>query len=109
VPDGDAGLTGRVRGVLTRSLGTMAPGIGAVARLVALHPRTLQRRLAAEGTTFAAVLDEVRREAARRYLTTTDMPMSQVAGLLGLSEQSALSRCCRRWWGTTPSRVRRDA
>ncbi|MFI9009145.1 AraC family transcriptional regulator [Actinosynnema sp. NPDC053489] len=101
--------TTRVRGVLARSLGTIAPELGAVARLVDLHPRTVQRRLAAEGTTFAAVLDDVRREAARRYLTTTDMPMSQVAGMLGLSEQSALSRCCRRWWGTTPSAVRRGS
>lgn len=104
-----ATTTARVRGVLTRSLGTVPPQIGAVARLVDLHPRTVQRRLAAEGTTFAAVLDEVRREAAKRYLTTTDIPMSQVAGMLGLSEQSALSRCCRRWWGITPSAVRRGA
>ncbi|WP_367138338.1 AraC family transcriptional regulator ligand-binding domain-containing protein [Saccharothrix sp. HUAS TT1] len=106
---GGASLTARVRGVLTRSLGTVAPEIGAVARLVDLHPRTVQRRLAAEGTTFAAVLDEVRREAAKRYLTTTNVPMSQVAGMLGLSEQSALSRCCRRWWGSTPTAVRRGA
>ncbi|QFZ18197.1 AraC family transcriptional regulator [Saccharothrix syringae] len=106
-PGEDASTAARVRAVLTRSLGTMPPEVGVVARLVTLHPRTLQRRLASEGTTFAAVLDEVRREAAERYLTTTRMPMSQVAGLLGLSEQSALSRCCRRWWGTTPSAVRR--
>ncbi|MFD1148816.1 AraC family transcriptional regulator [Saccharothrix hoggarensis] len=106
-PGEGANLTARVRGVLTRSLGTFPPEIGAVARLVDLHPRTVQRRLAAEGTTFAAVLDEVRQAAAKRYLTTTDMPMSQVAGMLGLSEQSALSRCCRRWWGMTPSAVRR--
>lgn len=55
-----------------------------------------------EGTTFAAVLDEVRRDAAWRYLTATDLPMNQIAGLLGLSEQSALTRCCRRWWQQSP-------
>ena len=59
-------------------------------------------------TSFAVVVDEVRRNAARRYLTGTDMPMTQVAGLLGLSEQSALSRCCRRWWGASPTGVRRN-
>ncbi|MFI9814993.1 AraC family transcriptional regulator [Saccharothrix variisporea] len=98
----------RVRGVVVQSLGTVPPEVGAVARLVNMHPRTLQRRLAAEGTTFAEILDDVRRQAALRYLTTTDMPMSQVAGMLGLSEQSALSRCCRRWWGATPSAIRRS-
>ncbi|WP_067701720.1 AraC family transcriptional regulator [Nocardia jejuensis] len=97
----------RVRTTLQKLLGTAAPEIGAVARLLTVHPRTLQRRLAAEGTTFAAVLDEVRRTEARRYLTTTDMPMSQVASLIGLSEQSTFTRCAQRWWGATPSAVRK--
>ncbi|WP_330183023.1 AraC family transcriptional regulator [Nocardia sp. NBC_01503] len=100
-------LTPQVRITLQKLLGTAAPEIGAVARLLTIHPRTLQRRLAAEGTSFAALLDEVRRTEARRYLTTTDMPMSQVASLVGLSEQSTFTRCCQRWWGTTPSAVRR--
>lgn len=98
----------RVRAGLQRLLGTTAPEIGAVARLLTMHPRTLQRRLAAEDTSFAAILDEVRREEARRYLTTTDMPMGQVASLLGLSEQATFTRCCRRWWGATPTAVRRS-
>jgi AraC-like DNA-binding protein len=96
----------QVRGAIEQSLGTTTPDIAAVGRLLTLHPRTLQRRLAAEGTTYAALLDDVRRQAARRYLTTTDMPMSQVAAALGLSEQSALSRSCRRWFDATPSEVR---
>jgi len=74
-----------------------------------IHPRTVQRRLAAEGSSFATILDTVRREEARRYLTTTDMPMSQVSSLIGLSEQATFTRCCRRWWGTTPTAVRREA
>jgi AraC-like DNA-binding protein len=102
-------LAPRVRGAIQQSMGTAPADIGAVARLLALHPRTLQRRLADEGTTFGTVVDEVRRQEARRYLTTTDMPLGQVAGLVGLSEQSALTRCCRRWWGSTPSEVRRSA
>jgi AraC-like DNA-binding protein len=98
----------RVRGAIQQSLGTAPVEIGSVARLLAVHPRTLQRRLAADGTAFVELLDDVRRQEARRYLTTTDLPLGQVAGLLGLSEQSALTRCCRRWWGSTPTAVRRD-
>jgi AraC-like DNA-binding protein len=78
-----------------------------VARVLDLHPRTLQRRLAEEGTTFGAVLDETRRSAALRWLTTTDVPLGQIAGLVGLSESSALTRCARRWWGAPPRDVRR--
>ncbi|WP_431682868.1 AraC family transcriptional regulator ligand-binding domain-containing protein [Kitasatospora sp. KL5] len=109
-PEPAAELAPRVHAALARSLGAAsAYGIDSVARLLSVHPRTLQRRLAAEGTAFAAILDDVRRDAARRYLVTSDLPMYQIASLLGLSEQSALSRCCRRWWGMSPSQVRREA
>ena len=101
-------LTPKVRGAVQQSLGTSRTDIGSVSSLLAMHPRTLQRRLAEEGTSFAAIVDEVRRQLARRYLTTTDMPLSQVAALLDLSEQSALTRCCRRWFSATPTAVRRD-
>ncbi len=106
---GDAGAqtVPRVRAAVQQLLGTTAPGIGSVARLLAVHPRTLQRRLATEQTSFAAIVDEVRRSEARRYLTTTDLPMSQIASLLGLAEQATLTRCARRWWSTTPTAVRR--
>ncbi|MFC9897412.1 AraC family transcriptional regulator [Nocardia sp. NPDC127579] len=97
----------RVQAALRQLLGTTPPEIDIVATLLTLHPRTLQRRLAAEGTSFAHILDAVRREEARRYLTTTDMPMTQIASLLGLSEQATFTRCCRRWWDLTPSAVRR--
>ncbi|MFE7801295.1 AraC family transcriptional regulator [Nocardia sp. NPDC057440] len=104
----NASLVPKVRAAVQQLLGTTPPEIGAVAKLLTAHPRTLQRRLAAEGTSFAAILDDVRRDAARRYLTTTDMPMSQVASLIGLSEQATLTRSCRRWWATTPTAIRRD-
>lgn len=97
----------RVRSTIEQMLGTRPVDIGSVAALLAVHPRTLQRRLEAEGTSFAAILDELRRAKAMTYLTTTDMPLSQVAAALGLSEQSALSRCCRRWWDRAPRDVRR--
>lgn len=105
-PHEQVDLVQRVSAALTQSLGTAPAEIGTVARLLNVHPRTLQRQLRRCDTTFAAILDEVRRQAARRYLTGTDLPLSQVAGLLGLAEQSALTRCCRRWWSATPTAIR---
>ena len=87
-------------------LGVGGADVASVARLLSLHPRTLQRRLAADGTTYAAILDGVRRDTARQFLTGSDMPMSQIAAAVGLSEQSALTRSCRRWFGLTPREVR---
>lgn len=97
-----------VRAAVKQLLGTTPPEIGVVAGLLTMHPRTLQRRLSAEGTTFAAVLDDVRRTETRRYLTTTDIAMSQIASLVGLTEQATLTRCCRRWWGRPPTAIRKD-
>ncbi len=79
-----------------------------ISRLLTMHPRTLQRRLAAENTSFATILDDVRRRQAHRYLTTTEMPMSQIAHLVGLADQSILTRYARRWWNATPREIRRD-
>ncbi|MGW0180963.1 AraC family transcriptional regulator [Nocardia sp. NPDC003345] len=99
----------RVRTTVRQLLGTLPAEIATVAELLAVHPRTLQRRLAAEDTSFAAILDEVRRERAYHYLTTTAMPLAQITSLLGLAEQATLTRCCRRWWNETPSALRRGS
>ncbi len=106
--DPSATVTSRVRSALAERLGSTAPTLTGVARLLAVNPRTLQRRLTDEGTSFAAVLDGVRRAAAHRYITTTDMPFTQVSALLGFSEQSALTRATRRWFGVGPRALRND-
>ncbi|MDM0044433.1 AraC family transcriptional regulator ligand-binding domain-containing protein [Variovorax dokdonensis] len=99
-------LLARVRLALTRTLGTSQCGLEGVAAVLAMHPRTLQRQLSAEGVRFSEVHDAVLREAALRYLAGT-MPLAQVSAQLGLSEQSALTRSCKRWFGETPLAVRR--
>ncbi len=99
----------KVRTSIERMLGTTAPRIDATARLLGMHQRTLQRRLAVEGTSFEVLLDDARRDAAHRLLTRTDLPLAQIAGLVGLSEQSALTRCVHRWHGSTPSALRAGA
>ncbi|MDQ8703860.1 AraC family transcriptional regulator [Streptomyces sp. LHD-70] len=108
-PDPARKVSTHVRRALAGSLGTGTPAVAGVARLLTVHPRTLQRQLAAEGTSFEAVLDEVRRDAAHRYITTTDLPMGQVAAQVGFAEQSTLSHAVRRWFGCSPRALRRTA
>ncbi|MGW9031198.1 AraC family transcriptional regulator ligand-binding domain-containing protein [Streptomyces sp. NPDC055722] len=98
-----------VRRALAGSVGTTLAAIGHVARLLAMHPRTLQRRLAAESTSFEEILEDVRQGLALRYITTTDLPLGQVAAMAGFADQSGLSHAVRRWWGASPSEVRRRA
>lgn len=104
--DPGATLTARTRGAVAELLATGAPSMPQVARLLLLHPRTLQRSLAREGTTFAAIVDDVRRRAAHRYITTTDLPLGQVAALTGFTEQSSLSHAVRRWYAASPRELR---
>jgi AraC-like DNA-binding protein len=102
----DQTMTARVRTLLGQTVGASPVRIGTIARLLQLHPRTLQRRLAAESTTFEAVLDDVRRSVAHHLITTTDLPFGQVTAMVGLTEQSALTRAARRWFGASPRTLR---
>ena len=77
-----------------------------IARVLGMSPRTLSRRLAAEGLTFAGVLSELRVDLARRYLQDEDLTISEVAWLLGYQEVSAFTHAFKRWTGKTPRQAR---
>ncbi len=96
----------QVRTVIERLLGTGACGYAEVAGALSMHPRTLQRRLREEGTTFEDIKDEARKDLAHRYLAYPDVPLAQVTAVLDYREQSALTRSCQRWFHTTPSALR---
>lgn len=76
------------------------------AKRLGTTPRTLQRRLADEGTSFALVRDRARHAAALRLLCQPDVSLGEVSFLLGFSQPSAFNRAFRRWQGTTPRRFR---
>lgn len=99
-------LAWQVRRALAAGLGGTGTTLPGIARTVAVHPRTLQRALLDEGLTFAEILDCVRREHARTYLTETALPFTEISTRLGFAEPAVLSRCARRWWGRTPSQMR---
>ncbi|WP_237065265.1 AraC family transcriptional regulator [Microbulbifer guangxiensis] len=71
-------------------------------------PRTLQRELCAEGLSFESILDSTRRRLADTYLKEVEMPLVDIASLLGYSEQSTFSRACKRWFGCTPLQRRKQ-
>jgi AraC-like DNA-binding protein len=99
----------RVRGLVVRYLGSEDCTNERIAAELCLHPRTLQRRLRAEGRSFESIKDEVRREVAMRYLQQADMPLTRVAEKLGYAEASVLSRSCYRWFSASPRQLRREA
>jgi AraC-like DNA-binding protein len=95
-----------VRQLIRQLLPTGAVTIDDIARHIGLHPKTLQRRLSAEGATFGALLDHTRRDTAKRLLLNTDMPVGHICRELGYAEQSVLTQASKRWFGTTPTSYR---
>jgi AraC-like DNA-binding protein len=80
--------------------------LGEIARWLGSSPRTLSRRLALEGTTFAGIVTELRADLARRYLNDKDLAISEIAWLLGFQEVSAFTHAFKRWTGKTPREAR---
>jgi AraC-like DNA-binding protein len=93
----------QVSGVLQTSLLAGHGSADQVAAALSMHRRTLSRRLAACGTSFAALADEARFEIARHMLANTTMSIGQIATMLDYTEASAFTRAFRRWSGTTPA------
>jgi AraC-like DNA-binding protein len=78
----------------------------AIARQLALSPRTLARRLSVEGLNFSDVLQGLKVDLAWRYLADKDLSISQVAWLLGYQEVSSLTHAFKRWTGKSPREAR---
>jgi AraC-like DNA-binding protein len=101
-----ATLSERVAELARRLLPTGQCSAEVISDQLAMHPRTLQRRLATEGVRCQDLIERERRDQAARYLAEPGLHLSQITGLLGYSEQSALNRSCRRWFGKTPRQYR---
>ena len=80
-----------------------------VADALHMSVRNLQRKLKNIDTSFRELLDEIRQNLAKQYVTTSDVSLSEVTFLLGFSESSTFSRAYKRWHGVTPSEVRKSS
>jgi AraC-like DNA-binding protein len=77
-----------------------------IATRLGLSQRTSARRLASEGLTFSDVLDSLRGDLARQYLSDPDLSISRIAWLLGYQEVSAFTHAFKRWTGGSPREAR---
>jgi AraC-like DNA-binding protein len=79
-----------------------------VAKALSISARTLSRRLADEGTTYAEVVDQLRQSLALQYLKDPGVSISQIAWRLGYAPPSSFNHAFKRWIGCSPS-IARDA
>ncbi|KAF1045414.1 AraC family transcriptional regulator [Xylophilus sp.] len=101
-----SGASGEVYQVLMRKPGEF-PDMETVAAVLKMTGRTLRRRLDAEGTSFLAIVDDVRCSLASEYLKTTQMSTEDVAMLVGFSDTANFRRALKRWTGKGPGEIRR--
>lgn len=104
---GDPLLT-RVRRLLLARPGDF-PDLDTAAAALHTSGRSLRRHLAELGTTYQQVLDDVRRRLALDYLTGTQLPLHEIAALLGFSDPSNFRRAFKKWTGQVPQAYRSGA
>jgi AraC-like DNA-binding protein len=104
--DRGASVAERIRAALLELLPAGEASMEGVARELHVSTRTLQRRLKGEGTTFQALLSDVRESLARHYLTSSTMSAGEISFLLGYEDPNSFYRAFRSWTGVTPEGLR---
>ncbi|MBZ6074983.1 AraC family transcriptional regulator [Microvirga puerhi] len=92
-----------IRRLLRTRLGNGPCSADEIAKVFAMHRRTLSRHLRDGGVTYRALTSEMRFDIARQMIENTDVSLSEIALILGYSELSAFTRAFRSWSGQTPS------
>ncbi|NNL94293.1 MAG: AraC family transcriptional regulator [Xanthomonadales bacterium] len=82
------------------------PDIQFVAEKIHVSVRTLRRRLSEENSSFRQLLEEVRFQLSKEYLMGSNLPLAEIAELLGFSEPGNFSHAFRRWSGQSPRQFR---
>ncbi|MEA3038033.1 MAG: hypothetical protein QOE79_546 [Sphingomonadales bacterium] len=85
-------LAEQVRASIATLLGAGTATLPRVARRLDLHPRALQRALAAEGLTFGAMVESIRASLSRELLANTGLPVGEVGLLVGYASPASFSR-----------------
>lgn len=102
-------IVNRTRAAILDSLGDGKATEKAVANLLHISPRQLNRKLKEENTTFKNLLLECRRELAEQYINDSTVTLTEISFLLGFAETSSFSRAYKRWEGVSPSQARAAA
>jgi len=104
----DGELVDRVRRLVAGDNGGYR-ALEQVARLLHMSPRTLKRRLASQGVSFSALVEQERRQRALVLLRQPRLSIDDVAERLDYATASTFVRAFHRWMGTTPAAYRRRA
>ncbi|MDG1816674.1 MAG: helix-turn-helix transcriptional regulator, partial [Glaciecola sp.] len=97
----------KIEELISMGLASGNINIDVIGHSLGLHPRKLQRLLAQESLSYSQILDNVRQQHARQYIARTQFDMSSIAYMLGYKNLATFSRECKKWFGMSPSKLRR--
>lgn len=101
--NGPVSMSDRVREMLWVRVPSGSYSLEAMAKQLGVTARTIERHLKREGTSFSAVLNQVRAEMVKQYVESTDRPLYIISELMGFSALSAFSRWFRDEFKCSPS------
>jgi AraC-like DNA-binding protein len=99
---GGQSLQDRIAAAIRTRLPGGAPTLEQIAAELRVSAAAIQRSLAERGLTYKDAVEEMRKSLARMYLEQRQLPLTEVALLLGYSELSAFTRAFTRWTGVSP-------
>ncbi|MEU7831505.1 MULTISPECIES: helix-turn-helix transcriptional regulator [unclassified Nonomuraea] len=100
------GWLDRFHAALESAVADGPPGLDQVARRLAMSPRTLQRRLRDEGSSWREELEKLRQRRVDRLLRETTLSVESIATRVGFTDPRALRRAIHRWYGHGPAAIR---
>ena len=100
-------LLARVSSAIARRIATELPSLASTAAALRMPERTLQRRLAEEGVTHSALVDDVRRNLALELLVDANVTLTEIGYRLHFADPTAFYRAFKRWTGEGPAAYRK--
>lgn len=101
------GMAARLHHLFETQSELLGTNIEVLAKHLNVHPRSLQRHLKAEGTSFGELQTEARLAVAVRFLRTGKQNLDALSDRLGFSDRRSFTRAFKRWTGVSPSQYRR--
>lgn len=102
------GLPEQIRAIISKGYGNTFPDFAQVCEKLSMTPQTLRRRLKEENTSYQAIKDSIRQDAARYYLAKEELSIDEIALMMGFSEASSFHRAFKKWTDQTPAAYRRE-
>ena len=106
LPKGE-GLLDQTEVALAELLQNGEPSLEGLASHLGINIRSLQRRLKEFNLSYHGLLEKIRHQHALSYIHQERLSLTDIAFLLGFSEQSSFQRAFKRWTGETPGRFRK--